>query len=294
MMIIGVQKAGTTSLKNYLSQHPHIESHIQTEFSYFTDLNEYSKGYDFAFKKYVSNKDVRSDTKVIAKNAVIYASERELQLLHEHNPDVIIVLILRNPVDRAYSAYNMEKTFNSDWMESRFENLVEIIDNKEFDNYFYRLFIKLGLYSEYLETIYKYFPKQQVKIFLFEDFKKDPLKVCRILFNSLGLSADYTPDISVIHNKTAKTKSKAAGKFLDWLRDNNNYFKRFFKFVLPHDTFINLSYKLIELNKSKTKMISPLNERVKSRLEDYFRPYNKKIESMTGMDLSSWKSDSEK
>ncbi len=287
-MIIGAQKAGTTSLKNYLSQHPHIESHFQTEFSYFTDPEEYAKGYDFAFTKYISNKDLPSDIRIVAKNAVNYASDKDLQLLYNHNPEAILVLILRNPVERAYSSYNMEKTFNADWMEMNFSGLIRILEQKDYDNLFYKLFIKMGLYADYLEMVYKYFPKNQVKVILFEEMQQDPLKVCRELFSALGVSTSYVPDVTVIHNKTAKTRSRTVGKFLDWLRDNDNYFKRFAKMILPHDTFVNLSYKLIELNKSKSKKIAPLDPEVRIKLEDYYRPYNQRLEKLTGIDISIW------
>lgn len=72
----------------------------------------------------------------------------------------------------------MERAFSTDWMRTDFEGLLNVIEKKEYNHPMYKLFIKMGLYSEYLETIYKYFTKEQVKIYLFEELKENPLKIC--------------------------------------------------------------------------------------------------------------------
>ncbi|HMT30084.1 MAG TPA: sulfotransferase domain-containing protein [Bacteroidia bacterium] len=287
-MIIGAQKAGTTSLKNYLYQHPQIESHYQTEFSYFSDPKEFKLGYDDAFSRYISKTDLPSEKKLIAKYAGLYATERGLKLLHDHNPDVTIVLILRNPVERAYSAYNMEHTYNTDWMNKDFEGMLDIISKKQFEDPMYKLFIQMGLYNEYVEMVYRYFPKEKVKIYLFEEMKKDPLKICKELFEILGVDPHFIPDVSVIHNKSARAKNVLIARIIEKLRNNHNFIKKFAKNILPHETFTKIGYQLIEMNKSSKKKIEPLNPVVRAKFEDFFRPYNQKLADLTGMDLSIW------
>lgn len=288
LMIIGAQKAGTTSLKNYLYQHPQIVSHYQTEFSYFFDAKEYKKGYNHTFKKYISKSDISNDFKLITKFAGLYTSEKALMRLKEHNPDVTLVFILRNPVERAYSAYNMERAFNTDWMRTDFEGLLNVIEKKEFNHPMYKLFIKMGLYSEYLETIYKYFTKEQVKIYLFEELKENPLKICAELFEILGVNKDFVPDVSIIHNKSAIPKNSMVARIIENLRQNDNQLKRLAKNILPYDTFTKLGYQLIEFNKSTKKLIEPLSQETRAKYESFFKPYNTKLEKMTGIDFSIW------
>ncbi len=287
LMIIGAQKAGTTSLKNYLGQHPQIASHFQTEFSYFTDPQEFELGYDAAFVKYISKTDAPPEVKIVAKNSALYFSEKELKLFHDHNPLATVVLLLREPLERAYSAYNMEHTYNTQWMKNDFEGILKSIAKKDFEDPMYKLFIKMGLYSECLEMIYKYFPKNQVKIILFEEMELNPLKVCQDLFITLGVDPHFTPDVSVIHNKTAKSRSLLVAKILDRLRNNDNKIKKFAKQVLPHKTFFKLSFHLMEFNKSKRKKIEPLNPAISAKFKDYFRPFNKRLEELSGDEIIS-------
>ncbi|HEU4716985.1 MAG TPA: hypothetical protein VFU15_04100, partial [Bacteroidia bacterium] len=98
LMIVGAQKAGTTSLKFYLGEHPRIQSHLHKEFAYFTDISEYGDGMNAAWKKYFGKID--PEKHIVVKNAGIYANENGLKLLSRHNPDCRIAIVLRNPVDR--------------------------------------------------------------------------------------------------------------------------------------------------------------------------------------------------
>src|ERR1051325_8643005 len=96
-MIIGAQKAATTSLKNYLMQHPQIAGHVQKEFAFFQDNEEQKNGYRFAYKKYFQNGQPIVNKKIIAKHASLYSMEENIQKLKEHNPDALLIFSLRNP-----------------------------------------------------------------------------------------------------------------------------------------------------------------------------------------------------
>ena len=109
LAIIGAQKAGTTSLKEYLSQHPSIQTHPQIEFSFFRDEELYLKGYAAAEKKYLTLNPNATNKKTLIKNVGIYSSTDALERLYKHNPECKIIFIVRNPITRAYSSYNMER-----------------------------------------------------------------------------------------------------------------------------------------------------------------------------------------
>lgn len=288
LMIIGAQKAGTTSLKNYLSQHPDIITHFQTEFTYFHDPEVYKAGYENAFINYFDKNDVPDGKKIVGKYAGLYAKTDILKTLYEHNPSVKMILILRNPVDRAYSAYNMERTYNTDWMETDFEGMVKIARKNKVDDPMYKLFISMGLYAVFVENIYSIFPKNQLRIILFEELKNNPGKICREIFEWMDLDSSFVPDTSVVHNKTAKTKNQVVAKIIEKLRNNENAFKQIAKSILPSKTFVRLGNAVMEMNKSKSKLIPPLENYVREQYEEIYKADIQKLSELTGQDFSSW------
>ena len=99
-IIIGCQRGGTTSLYNYITSHPDVEPASQKELHFF-DYN-FDKGLDWY-------KDQFPDNKITGETSPYY-------IIHPHaprriaqaKPDVKILILLRNPGDRAYSHYNLE------------------------------------------------------------------------------------------------------------------------------------------------------------------------------------------
>ncbi|MEP7167786.1 MAG: sulfotransferase domain-containing protein, partial [Bacteroidota bacterium] len=103
IVIAGVQKAATSSLQVYLGQHPDLITHDEREFSFFVQDDEYTNGYENIFHKYFP--EGPSEKKILIKNVGIIYWEDAMKRLQQHNPKAKIILVLRNPVARAYSAY---------------------------------------------------------------------------------------------------------------------------------------------------------------------------------------------
>jgi hypothetical protein len=286
LMIIGAQKAGTTSLQNYLNEHPEILGHPQIEFGYFKDDKTYENGYEKEFARHFTSGSVNTAKAVIAKNTGMYDSEKALERLQQHNPDCKLVFIVREPVSRAYSSYSMEK-FNG-WLKRDFSELKTVIEKKQFDDVMYKFFIRLGLYSDYLRSIYKYFPPEQVKIVLFERLKKDPAGVCRDIFQWLKIDPSFTPGTEKEYNTTQKPKSVLLSRILINLRKESNPIKKLAKKVLPYTLFTRIGTSLVEFNKS-SKKAEPMSREMKEYLQGYFEPYNKELEKMADINLDSWR-----
>ncbi len=286
LMIIGAQKAGTTSLQNYLNEHPEILGHPQIEFGFFKDDAMYANGYEKEFSRHFTAGNINAAKAVVAKNTGMYDSEKALERLQQHNPDCKLVFIVREPVSRAYSSYSMEK-FNG-LLTRDFSEIKDVIEEKRFDDMMYRFFIRLGLYSEFLKSIYKFFPENQVKIVLFEKLGKDPASVCREIFQWLNIDPSFTPSTEKEYNKTQKPKSVLVSNILIRLRSNNNVVKRVAKKVLPYTVFTRLGTFLIESNKS-SKRTKPISPEIKEYLQRFFDPYNKELEELAKIDLGGWR-----
>ena len=286
LMIIGAQKAGTTSLQNYLNEHPEILGHPQIEFGFFKDDAMYANGYEKEFSRHFTAGNINTAKAVVAKNTGMYDSEKALERLRQHNPDCKLVFIVREPVSRAYSSYSMEK-FNG-LLTRDFSEIKDVIEEKRFDDMMYRFFIRLGLYSEFLKSIYKFFPENQVKIVLFEKLGKDPAGVCREIFQWLNIDPSFTPGTEKEYNKTQKPKSVLVSNILMRLRSNDNVIKKVAKKVLPYKVFTRLGTFLIESNKS-SKRTKPISPEIKEYLQRFFDPYNKELEELAKINLDGWR-----
>lgn len=284
VVIVGAQKAGTTSLNNYLSEHPEILGHPQTEFAYFRDDNEYQQDFDSVFKRYFTVGSFSSKI-VLAKNVGIYDNEKAIERLFNHNPKCKIIFVLREPVSRAISSYYMEK-FNG-WLKKDLEEVKDVIEKKDYNNVLYRLFINKGLYSKHLKTLMKYFPEENIKVYLFEELKSNSEGIYKDICSWIGVENSYLPNLQEIHNPTFQAKSKLYTSLLLKLRNNRNPIKRFVKFILPYSTFTRLGNHLIESNKSNKKP-NPISNELKNYLYDYFKPYNNELSEMTNVNLDVW------
>lgn len=283
LFIAGAQKAGTTSLKHYLGQHPQVHTHYQKEFAYFVDRSEYSKGYKYALKKYFY--PIPKGAKLIAKSAGLYIHEPALKSLKEQNPDCKLALILRNPVERTYSSYLMEKNYGA--INEAFEIIIEIIEKADPNDWRYEFFIGMSLYSKKLELIYRYFPKEQVRIIRFEELTENPQGVCRDIFRWMNVDDQFVPDTSVRHNVTTVTRSRTYGKLLLHMLRNSSPLKKAARVFLPG----NMDYKVGEAMRKMNhtgKKYDPIAMETLQSLHDYFRPYNEELSKLTGTDFSSW------
>lgn len=286
LFIAGAQKSGTTSLKNYLSEHPQIYGHIQTEFTYFLDNDEYALGYEYVINKYYRFKNRPNGIKLISKSISLYADEVAIQRLYNHNPNCQIIIMLRNPVDRAYSSFNME-VYNG-WKFNEFELAKESIINpsKDLDELNY-ITIHLGMYIKHIQKVLKVFPKNQIHIFLFEDFIKNPVSICQKIFDILGVDNTFAPNTNVVYNKTYIKKSRNLASLLSKIKQKDNLIKKTTKSLIPYSVFTKITHKIKDINKSG-KVYEPMSPEMRAYLLDFYKPYNDELSRLTGIDLTAW------
>lgn len=283
LMIIGAQKAGTTSLKNYLGQHPALQAHPHKEFSYFFNTEEHEKGYDTALKKYFTEESIGK--RLLAKNAGLYVNEGGIRRLKEHNPGCRLVLILRNPIERTYSSYLMEKNYGT--INSSFENLEPLIRTGGNDDWRYEFFVGMSLYHRHIAVLYHYFPKEQVKLVRYEDFDADPIAVCKGIFTWMGEDPSFTPDTGTRYNETHVNRSVTYGKFITRLLNNQNPLKKLIRKAMPGKTDYKVGEMLRNLNKSDRKY-DPISPHMARLLRDFYESHNRQLSELTGMDFSEW------
>ncbi|MDY7003539.1 MAG: tetratricopeptide repeat protein [Cyanobacteriota bacterium] len=191
-IIIGTGKSGTTSLYNYLSQHPQILPAIKKEI-YFWSIH-FDKGINWYLAHFPP---IPKGIKFLTGEATptyIY-SWHTPERLFSIFPQIKLIVILRNPVDRAISHYYHEvrtKRENKSLSEAIFSQLERLQKTPEsalqeaYWNYVSR-YISYGVYVEFIKKWMAIFPRKQFLILRSEDFYQNPATIMEKVFNFLDL-----------------------------------------------------------------------------------------------------------
>jgi tetratricopeptide (TPR) repeat protein len=202
-IVIGSMKAGTTSLYNYISQHPHFLPCIRKEIDFFSI--RYDKGLDWYLAHFPT----------IPKNYNFFTGEASTsyldypdvpERLFKNFPNVKLIAILRNPIERAFSHYHHNKKYHPGKEKRSFEEAVEeelkILEGLEnpvlqassrtedtFSHLRYGYLLR-GLYIYFIDQWMNFYPKEQLLILNSEDFYIDPESTMKQVFDFIG-TYDY-------------------------------------------------------------------------------------------------------
>ena len=197
-LVVGTQKGGTTSLFNYLIQHPQVLSPLRKELKFF-DSN-YFRGLSWYRAHFPLSSKLRAAHALTGEASPYYmyhptAPERIKAAL----PSVKLIAILRSPVDRAYSHYQHmvrvkreDLTFEqaleaeSDRLAGEAEKIAADASYPQYRHIQYS-YLERGRYAEQLKTLFRLFPRENILILKSEDLYAEPAKVMETSFSFLGL-----------------------------------------------------------------------------------------------------------
>jgi len=181
-ILAGAAKSGTSTLYNYLCQHPDIYM-SETKEPFFFDFN-YDKGLDYYstfFKNY-------SGEKIIGEATVWYMSWPGVpERIYESLPEVKLLFILRNPIDRAYSNYMHDLRSG---LYKPNQTFGYVIRNEEIDDSIHRRIVLGGYYYRHIQEFLKYFESDSILILLYDDIKSDFNNVGSKIFNFLDIQSN--------------------------------------------------------------------------------------------------------
>ena len=206
VFLIGAQKCGSASLLTHLTNHPEVHTPKIKEIGYFSDQNLFEKGETW-YRKFFDNRiPVNVDGSVS-----YYDSKDAAKRLKAYNPAARIILILRNPVDRAYSQYTAsyrlgyEKQSFEDslcvWKNDRIRYGERMIKEYGHNYCFQRLGYKTrGCYADYLSVWTNTFDSERMLIINGEDLFQEPHEVMRAVYGFVGVNY-LQPESDVWENK---------------------------------------------------------------------------------------------
>lgn len=292
-LIIGAGKSGTTSLYDYLDQHPEIYVSPTKETNFFAlegqELNFQGPNVQEQFNSWTitSLSEYRRQfagfkgEKAVGEASPLYLySERAPERIRHHVPEAKLIAILRHPADRAYSAFthlvrDSREEPDFAWALKREEERIR-------ENYpwiwHYR---RVGFYHEQLSRYYDTFDPVQIRVYLYEDLRDDAESTVRDIYTFLGVDESFVPDTSLKQNASGLPKSKLLNDILS----KPHPLKKGIRTLVPKQVRRRLRRSLSERNLKKAPPMSP-----EVRL-DLFKGYREdvlKLQELSGRDLSHW------
>jgi len=292
-LIVGAAKCGTSSLHNYLNQHPDVfmptftPDGVKVKEPRFLIKEKLQKRFPKGVWNYEDYKllfDSVTNEIAVGESTVLYLyyhNEAIKNIKKFLGEDVKIIIMLRNPIDRAYSAYSFasrtlqeNQTFKEALINSRLrfdkdENLSPMILYKE-----------LGLYYKMVKDYMENF--KDVHIVLYDDFiLQTDLEVTKV-FDFLNIKSTNKINTNNIINSGGR---KWNSKFIKKLLMIDGILKKTLKIMLPKKLRLSIRNSLIRIFTSKADAI---NLSTKKELLDYYQKDIYLLEKLINRDLSKW------
>lgn len=309
-LIIGAGKAGTSSVYAYLKQHPQIFMCPVKETNFFalegekldfrgpgaeTRINSWSIT---DYEAYVGLFSGVTNEKAIGEASPLYLySPKAPERIHYYIPNVKVIAILRHPVDRAYSAYlwllgqvvdNWELGSESELGQGRerildFTKALLAEEERIQQNWEWIWHYKsMGFYYTQLKRYFDRFEQDKIRVYLYEDLKKNSGSLLQEIFLFLDVDATFVPNTSLKHAASyIPPKNKTLHDFLV----KENPIKSFLRNIIPSKFRKPLSAKVYRKNMAQPQRLSP---EIKRQLTEVYREDILKLQDLIQRDLSHW------
>lgn len=287
-LIIGAAKAGTTALHTYLQQHPQIYMTPSKETNFFafegrqidfkgpgdealaefsiTDLDTYQQQFQ----------NVTNEL-AIGEACPLYLYDPETaKRIKNYIPDVRLIIILRNPVERAYANFlhliRDGREPVTDFTQALENEARRINENWE---WFWH-YTQVGYYGEQIQNYTQLFSPEQIKIYLYEDLKSNPLALFEDIFSFLEVDTSFQPDLTIRPNKSGMPKNKLLHQILT----KPNLLKAALKPLIPAA----IRQKIQHQNLAKPSLLP----KARQQLINIYKSDILHCQNLIDRDLSSW------
>ncbi len=296
-LIIGAAKSGTTALWHYLRQHPQIYMSPRKHTRFFafeveepgfrgpgprnpsvpyaiTDIEAYHKLFEG-----VTNETAIGE----ASHSYLYRPEAP-ERIQRYAPDMKLIAVLRNPVDRANSHFNQMIRDGREPLDD-FARSLEEEEGRIRDHWWPDFhYVQIGLYHTQLERYFDLFKRGQIKVYLYEDFGSTPYGVVRDIFGFLGVDDTFVPRAAVRYNASGIPKNKTLHLSLQRLRQARPIIERF----VPERfcrSLLRIGGNLHNRSLTKPQLTPEVRRRA---TDEYFREDIIKLQDLIQRDLSGW------
>ncbi len=298
--IVGAQKAGTTSLYHYLNQHPQVYmSPIKEPFFFdhemdsegavvrrefgghrqpprFTNIEEYRALFEGA-----------RGEKAIGEATPLYIyAPGTPERIHRHVPGAKSVALLRNPADRAYSAFLYALRIGVEPLTDFAQALREEPLRRRNGWHYVFHYRSRGLYYQQLKHYFEVFGRERIGVWLYEDLREDPASVAQSVFRFLEVDDTFASDTSSKHNPagvpasgSARAAMRVTDKAVGVLR----------KVLAPTSSILPLAFEMRRAVQSRVLAEPPpIDPRLREGLTEGYKEDILRLQELIGQDLSRW------
>ena len=280
--IIGAPKAGTTSLYHYLNEHPQVEMSSQKEPDYFSDKAIHEQGMYYG-KNRVDTLD-KYESLFVQKESVVYGEGSVSYLFYDnvaedikkYNPNAKIIVMLRNPIERAFSHYLMD--YRLGLISDSFENIIAKKSKHKNAHLFYQQYIEVSKYGKQIQRYLDFFEKENILFIDYEDFKKNVSKTVDQVYNFLNISTEFAADINTKHNTFTMPKNKVIRFVYSFV-----FLRKLLAFLFPIFLVKNIRCLLFKADKKPE-----LLKETRDQLRKIFNDDIEELEEILSKDYSKW------
>jgi len=294
-LVIGAAKSGTEALCNYLGQHPDVYMCPHREPTFFEAEGRPEVPYrgpgDVAWlapqmwtsslAAYEALFADATETAIGEGTASYLYSEDAPARIRRYVPDMRLIAILRNPVDRAYSAYSMMRGTGREPI-THFADALAAEDDRRAEQWEpIWHYVRMGLYTRQVERYYQVFDRAQLRVVLYDDFTDRPGGVLRELFGFLGVDHGFAADTSTRYNvslvpRRSRVHALTVGPIA---------LRAALKAVVPRRLRERVQHRVRARSLVRP---APLDPAVRAQLVDVFRPDVLELQGLLDRDLSAW------
>lgn len=268
-LIIGAPKAGTTSLYEHFRSHPDVFMPRLKEPRFFCyggrgDRLKYPVQ---TLEEYEALFEEAGDATARGEATVHYlrhpdAAERIRDLI----PDVRLVASLRDPVDRSYSVYQMNRRNHAVHTDVSFADAVRSDP------------LLQDTYHDHLRRFFDRFPRERIRVILLEDLEAQPRRTMRDLYEFVGVDPDFEPDLARIANQGGDPRNRVLHNLLSDKR------------LIAASRRLLPERLVAPLKALRTRNLSkaPLPEADRGAAQAFFRDDILRTQDLIGRDLSHW------
>jgi hypothetical protein len=293
-LIIGATKSGTTTLYQWLTQHPDIYMSKLKEPHFFAYENHQfdfrgPRDQEIAGRIFVNNlvsyqdlfRGVSNEKAVGEASAMYISSTAASENIKTYIPEVKLIAVLRHPAERAYSSFLHLRRDGREPCKNFSEALL-LEEERIRDNWMPLWHYKrLGFYYEQLKHYFGSFSQDQLKVYLYEDIKNFPEKTLKEILGFLDVNPNFIPDISLKYNVSGMPKSKLLHSFLKYPHP----IKRILKPFVPDGLRREVIARTQNANLIPPPKLSPA---LRKDLTNLYRDDIVKLQGLISRDLTPW------
>ena len=213
----GTQKSGTRSLSDFMRQHPFISVHSKKEGHFFDQNNNftYEKPIDAKLKEYHESFPTDLNTRLLCDITPDYIfRDKAIKRIYNYNPNAIWIILLRNPIERAYSAWNMEvnrKAENLTFEKALFGEINNEMESRKHDRFRY---IGRSLYYPQIQNLWKFFPKNNCYFYPAESIWGNPRVFLDKILKAIKIPCQNEYNYNHIHKGNYKNNMSKQARAL--------------------------------------------------------------------------------